>query len=99
MDIYFSHPEIRAHIDRSYAHLYSTNNCFLLTTKFEKVTMFSQGAGSVKHFILFHRHLSNPVMAQMRTGYSPTPYEDNDLASYYYLDGSDISYNQEKVFN
>lgn len=39
------------------------------------------------------------LVSQMRAGLIPSPYEDNDLAAYYFLDEFDISGNQEKVFN
>ena len=35
----------------------------------------------------------------MRAGLVPSPYEDNNLAAYYFLDALDVSSNQEKVFN
>ena len=35
----------------------------------------------------------------MRAGLTPSPYEDNSLAGYYFLGSKGVSYNQEKVFN
>ena len=35
----------------------------------------------------------------MRAGLIASPYEDNNLVNYYYLDQEDVSYNQERVFN
>ena len=38
-------------------------------------------------------------MFQIIGGVVPSPYEDNSPAAYFHLDGTDISQNQEKVFN
>lgn len=35
----------------------------------------------------------------MRAGLVASPYEDNNLVAYYFLDGDDVSDNMEKVFN
>ena len=98
LDIIVNHPSISAHVSRS-PDLSSQSNCFLASTEFEKALLFSQGAGSAKNFLLFRRSLDLHELAQLRTGYSPSPFEDNGLAAYYFLDGTDVSYNQEKVFN
>ena len=55
--------------------------------------------GSAKQFALFRGAVPEKLFHQMRAGLVPSPYEDNNLAAYYYFDGSDLSYNQERVFN
>ena len=55
--------------------------------------------GSFKQFALFNGAVPAKMLLQMRAGLVPSPYEDNNLANYYFLDANDVSDNQEKVFN
>ena len=55
--------------------------------------------GSFKQFSLISFGAAQKLLLQMRAGLIASPYEDNNLVNYYYLDQEDVSYNQERVFN
>ena len=53
----------------------------------------------MKHIALFNSVVTEAFLFQIKGGVVPSPYEDNSLVGYFHLDGTDISHNQEKVFN
>ena len=55
--------------------------------------------GSIKQFGVFTSAVPDSFLFQMRAGLTPSPYEENSLRNYYFLDAHDVAYNQEKVFN
>ena len=55
--------------------------------------------GSIKQFGLFDTAVPDTMLFQMRAGLTPSPFEQNSLKNYYFLNAKDVSYNQEKVFN
>lgn len=77
-----------------------SDNSFFANSQFETVRFGDSGMkGSFKQFALFNSAVSGQFLAQMRAGTIPSPYDDNSLVAYYYLDGTDISGNSEMVFN
>ena len=55
--------------------------------------------GSFKLFTLFNTAIPLRQLLQMRAGFTPSPYEENNLIVFYLLDLTDITENQEMVVN
>ncbi len=60
---------------------------------------FGSSTGSIKQLGVYNGALSYEALLQLRSGFSPSFYQDNYLVGFYWLNGHDISANQEQVFN